>query len=130
MRHLNTLGLALAFALVACGGGTTTTETVTMNAQGSSGQSGTAVLTDNGNGTTTVKITTMGGSDTGMQAAHIHTGTCGSNGAVMYPLTSLAQGTSSSTVMASLSALTGGKYYINVHNSAALTTIQTCGNIQ
>ncbi len=107
-----------------------TSETVVMNAIGGSGQSGTAVLTDNGNGTTTVKITTTGGTDAGMQAAHIHIGTCGSNGAVYAALTSLQAGASTTTVAFPLSSLIGGKYYINVHNSANVATIQTCGNIQ
>lgn len=129
MRHKYAIGLALSFALAACGS-SQMSETITMMAQGSSGQSGTAVLTDNGDGTSKLTVTTTGGTDTGMQASHIHVGTCGSNGMVMYTLTSVSQGSSTSTVMAAYSSLTGGKYYINVHNSANLGTIQTCGNIQ
>jgi hypothetical protein len=130
MRHKSTFGAALAFALCACGSSAPPPETVTMMAQMSSGQSGTATLTDNGNGTTTVKITTTGGTDTGSQAAHIHSGTCGSNGNVYQPLTSVQGGTSMSMVPVGLANLQGGKYYINVHNSANAMNIQTCGNIQ
>jgi hypothetical protein len=129
MRSKHALGIMLSFALASCGGGTTT-ETVTMTAQMSSGQSGTAVLTSTSAGGTMVVITTTGGTDTGSQPAHIHTGTCGSNGAIFVPLNNVSQGTSTTTVSNALSTLTGGKYYINVHNSANLATIQACGNIQ
>jgi hypothetical protein len=107
-----------------------TMETVVLTAQAGSGQSGTAVLSDNANGTTTVKISTTGGTDVGMQPAHIHVGVCGSNGPVWTPLASVQGGMSTMTVPYALSALTGGKYYINIHNSAMVATIQSCGNIQ
>jgi hypothetical protein len=125
------LGFAFAIGLAACGGSSTpnATVTVTLNAQGSSGQMGTAVLADNGDNTTTVTITTNVSSDTGTQPAHIHVGTCGSNGNIFTPLASVQNGTSSMKVPYALSSLTGGKYYINVHNSANIGTIQACGNI-
>ena len=132
MTPRNTLGLVLAFALAACGSGSNPNSTVnvTLNAQGNSGQMGTAVLADNGDNTTTVTITTNVSSDTGSQPAHIHVGTCGSNGNIFTPLASVQNGTSSMKVPFALSSLTGGKYYINVHNSANIGTIQACGNIQ
>jgi hypothetical protein len=120
----------LSLGLVACGSSNPTPETVTMMAQGSSGESGTAVLTSTSSGGTMVVITLTGGTDTGAQASHIHNGVCGSNGSIAVPLNSVQGGSASTTISNSLSSLMGGKYYINVHNSADLNTIQTCGNIQ
>jgi hypothetical protein len=123
------LGSMLSLVLCACGGGATS-EVVTLAAQMGSGESGTATLTDNGNNTTTVVIAVSGGSDTGSQAAHIHTGVCGSNGPIYAGLNNVQGGTSTSMVAYTLSSLQGGKYYINVHNSANIANIQSCGNIQ
>lgn len=114
--------------LCACGNTSGSSVTVTLMAQMGSGQSGTAVLTDKGN-TTDVVITTAGGTDSGSQAAHIHTGTCGSNGAIAYPLNNVQGGTSTTTINVKLSSLTGGRNYINVHSSADIANIQACGNI-
>jgi hypothetical protein len=99
-----------------------------MMAQMTSGQSGTAVLTEKGDSTQVV-ISTSGGADTGAQAAHIHTGMCGSNGPILYPLNNVQGGTSTTTISAKLSTLTGGKTYINVHSSTNVANIQSCGNI-
>lgn len=121
------LGIA-AVALTACGNSSGATVTIQMMAQMSSGQSGSAVLTDKGQ-QTDVEIVTTGSTDTGMQASHIHTGVCGSNGAIFLPLNNVSNGHSLTTVNATLSSLTGGRYYINVHNSGNINNIQACGNI-
>ncbi|MFO0578777.1 MAG: CHRD domain-containing protein [Polyangia bacterium] len=120
--------LGLPLILAGCGDSGGSTIAVTMMAQMSSGQSGTAVLTDKGDSTQVV-ITTSGGSDSGAQAAHIHTGVCGSNGPILYPLNNVQGGSSTTTVNAKLSTLTGGKTYINVHSSTNVANIQSCGNI-
>jgi hypothetical protein len=104
-------------------------EQVQLNAEMSSGQSGVAVLNSACVGTTMVQITTTGGTDMGSQPAHIHIGTCGSNGNILTVLGIVQNGTSTMKVPYPLSSLTGGKYYINIHNSANLGTIQSCGNI-
>ena len=130
-KHIFGLGFALVLAATGCGSSVnSSTQTVTMSAVGASGQNGTAILLDNGNGTTSVTLATSGGTDSGSQAAHIHTGTCGSNGPVYAPLSNVTNGGSQSTVTYSLSTLTGGKYYINIHNSVTAATIQACGQIQ
>lgn len=120
--------MGLPLALAACGDSGGSTIAVTMTAQMSSGQSGTAVLTDKGDSTQIV-ITTSGGMDAGAQAAHIHTGTCGSNGPILYPLNNVQGGSSTTTLTTKLSTLTGGKAYINVHSSSNVANIQSCGNI-
>ncbi len=129
MSQKYTLGIALAFALTACGSAVNS-QSVMMTAVGGSGQMGTALLTQGAAATTLVVISTSGGSDSGTQAAHIHNGVCGSGGTVFTALSSVTNGSSSSTISYALSALTGGKYYINVHNSADPAKIQACGQIQ
>ncbi len=133
MSHKFTFGIGFAFAIALAGCGSSvnsSTQTVTMQAVGASGQNGTAILLDNGNGTTSVTLATTGGTDSGSQPAHIHTGTCGSNGPVYAALTNVNNGGSQSTVNYTLSTLTGGKYYINIHNSVTNANIQACGQIQ
>ena len=126
------LGTLLSFGLAACGDTTPpggATSTASLSAVGTSGESGTAILTDKGNNMTLVSATASGGTDTGVQSAHIHVGACGSNGAVLVALNNVQGGVSSTTVNFALSMLTGGKYYINVHNSINAGTIQACGLI-
>ena len=128
-KHIFGIGFALALALTGCGSAATS-QTVAMMAIGSSGPSGTAVLTDNGNSTTSVALATTGGTDSGAQAAHIHTGVCGSAGPVYAALTNVQSGVGTSTVAFPLSGLTGGKYYINIHKSSDPSVIQACGQIK
>lgn len=125
------LGCALVIALTGCGSSVnSSTQTVTMNAIGGSGQMGTAVLVDNGNGTTSVTVSTTGGTDSGAQPAHIHIGVCGANGMIHKGLTNLTNGASVSMVNVDLASLTGNKFYINIHKSSDLSVIQACGQIQ
>lgn len=128
MLHLSLLGTLAMLGLCACGNTVGSSITVTLMSQMGSGQSGTAVLTEKGESTDVV-ITTAGGTDSGTQAAHIHSGTCGSNGSILYPLNNVQGGTSTTNVNVKLSTLTGGKTYINVHSSANVANIQACGNI-
>ncbi len=106
------------------------TVTVTLQEQNNSGQQGTATLVDAGNGKTTVTINLSNGSSV-PQPAHIHKGTCANlDPKPAYPLTSVVNGASETTVDASLSELTSEQYAINVHKSAAeVTTYVACGNI-
>lgn len=99
--------------------------------------SGTAQLSLTGT-TLTVKITLSGLEPNSSHAAHIHTGSCESQGAVMYPLNNItadASGNASSTtVINNVSSIPASGWYVNVHHSTALTT-QTgfdpiaCGNV-
>lgn len=106
------------------------TVTVKMNALNKSGESGTATLTQVGNG---VKVdVTIKGAPATDQPTHIHPGTCAKlNPAPEAPLTPLSNGRSV-TVLAGkkLSQFTGGKFAINVHKSANdLKTYVSCGVI-
>jgi len=90
----------------------------------------------------TVKITLTGLEPNSMHAAHIHSGSCESQGPVVIPLTPIAadaSGNATETTTVNLTTLklptvppTG--WYVNVHHSTALST-QTgfdpiaCGNV-
>ena len=96
-----------------------------------SGVSGTATLTDNGDGTTTVDIEVDGAS--GDHPAHIHEGTCDDlDPNPLYPLANIdADGISSTEVDASLEDLLDSPYAINIHLSADnIATYVACGNIE
>lgn len=131
-----------AFALLGAGcgengnegaGGTTGrngTLTVELKEQNDSGQSGEASLTELDDSTTRVDLT-LSNPPSEMQPAHIHEGSCKSlDPRPAYPLQSLADGTSTSEVEASLEELRGGDFVINVHRSVAESEIYVaCGAI-
>lgn len=106
------------------------TVTVKMNALNKSGESGTATLTQVGNG---VKVdVTIKGAPATDQPTHIHPGTCAKlNPAPEAPLTPLSNGRSVTVLSGKkLSQFTGGKFAINVHKSANdLKTYVSCGVI-
>lgn len=88
---------------------------------------GTAQLMLSGN-KLTVKLTLSGLEPNSMHAAHIHSGSCESQGPVVYPLTSVtadASGNASDTTTVTITGLptipTTG-WYVNVHHSTALST--------
>jgi CHRD domain len=99
--------------------------------------SGTAQLSLTGT-TLMVKLTLSGLEPNSAHAAHIHSGSCESQGAVVYPLTTvMADASGSATVMTTInnvSSIPGSGWYVNVHHSTALST-QTgfdpiaCGNV-
>lgn len=86
---------------------------------------GTAELTLNGS-TLTVKVTVSGLVPNSEHANHIHLGSCTMQGKVLYPLTKLvadASGTATATTtITGVSSLPSSGWYVNVHNSTALTT--------
>jgi hypothetical protein len=104
--------------------------TVKMAALNGSGETGTATLSDMA-GKTKVVIKLTGESASGSQPAHIHPGTCAKlNPAPKYLLKNVVGGTSTTVVDAPLASLLGGKFAINVHESAAnLQKYVSCGNI-
>jgi hypothetical protein len=77
-----------------------------------------------------VTISTAGGFDAGSQPAHIHTGTCGSDGPIFAALGYVQGGTSTMTVPFTLATLSGGTHYINIHSAANPAMIQACGQIK
>lgn len=102
---------------------------VTLNSAppASAGQAamGTAQLTLDGS-TLTVKVTVSGLAPKSEHANHIHLGSCTMQGKVLYPLTKLvADASGSATATTSISGVTSlpsSGWYVNVHNSTALTT--------
>ena len=102
---------------------------ITLNEQNASGQSGAALLTDLGDGTTRVVLSAPG-SFVNPQPAHIHSGTCENLGGVVHPLANVEGGSSDTVVNASLQSLTAGTFAINIHMSAEQSDVYTaCGNI-
>lgn len=134
----------LAFAVAGCGGddegdgeaaapATTAAEeggiTVDLGEQNSSGESGTATLTADGEQTVVVIALTGAPADT-PQPMHIHSGTCAELGDVVYPLTNVEGGASETTVAAPLADLQAAAFAINVHESEeAIQNYVACGDI-
>lgn len=105
--------------------------TIQLGALNNSGETGTAVLTDMGNGQLKVDVTITGEPAGASQPEHIHTGQCGPTlGGVVYPLSPLVDGKSSTTITATLSSLMDGNHALNGHKSTAeISTYVYCGNI-
>ncbi|MGA8535015.1 MAG: hypothetical protein WB615_12985 [Candidatus Tumulicola sp.] len=104
--------------------------TVTLNAQNASGEDGSATLTQTPDGVQVVVSVKNAPSDA--QPAHIHPGTCDKlNPAPQYPLTSLANGSSTTLLKGvTLDQLLASPMAINVHKSTSdLGTYVSCGNI-
>lgn len=102
-----------------------------LNEQNNSGESGTATLTDLGDGTTRVDVTVQNEPAGASQPMHIHQGTCANlNTAPAFPLNNLEKGTSSTVVTTTLQALLASPYAINGHKSAAEISVYVfCGDI-
>jgi hypothetical protein len=100
-----------------------------MNAQNSSGEDGTATLTAVTGGVQVVVA--LKGAPATAQPAHIHNGTCTNLKGVVYPLTNVTAGNSTTVVKGvTIDQLLKGPYAINVHKSASdLATYVSCGNI-
>lgn len=65
------------------------------------------------------------------QPAHVHEGACPGVGAVKYPLTSVVDGKSTSTVNTTLNELLSGKYSVNVHKSTSEAGVYVaCANLK
>jgi hypothetical protein len=129
-RSLAALAAGMLLFLAAPAGAATTTLNVTINAQNSSGEAGTAVLTQTADGVQVV--VTLKGAPADAQPAHIHAGTCDKlNPAPMWPLTSLTKGTSTTVVKGTtIDEMLKTPYAINVHKSTSdIGTYVACGNI-
>lgn len=103
--------------------------------EGGGDQSGTATLTAvNGQTEVVVDIAPSPEGADVEQPAHIHSGNCDalpdSLGAVEYPLENVVDGSSTTTVDASLDSLQSGDFAINIHESGdAVGVYVACGNI-
>lgn len=96
------------------------------------GQSGTATFSENASGKLVVMLALAGGTFTAPQPTHIHFGSCPNVGDVKYPLTSVVNGQSVTTLDVSWDDLvkTGEKLALNVHKSGAESKVYTaCGNL-
>lgn len=104
--------------------------TITITTQNNSGQSGSATLTDLGNGQTKIVVTTTSPT-AALQPIHIHEGTCSNlTPQVKYPLTNMTDGKSETTVNATLSSLLASPFAINVHKSQQEAAVYVaCGEI-
>jgi hypothetical protein len=102
--------------------------TVTLESVNDSKESGTATITEE-NGQTKVVISLTGYTENVVQPAHIHLGECPGVGAVKYPLTSVTNGTSVTTLAVTLEQLKKElPLAINVHKSATeVSTYTACG---
>jgi hypothetical protein len=132
MKRLSLLLMPLVLVTVAqlSAAAATSTLTINISAQNSSGESGTATLTQVG-ADVKVVLAIKGAPATTPQPAHIHDGTCANLGGVAYPLSNVVNGASTTTVKGvTIDKLLGGKYAINVHESAAnLSKYVACGEI-
>jgi hypothetical protein len=139
MKAARTLLACTVFALVAvaiaaCGGGSAGGDertTVPLAELVGSGQSGTATLTPDGDGSTRVVIR-VGNPPEAAQPAHIHPGTCGDLDPLpAYPLEPVTGGGSTTTISASLQELRSGRFAVNVHLSEEeIRTSVACGDIR
>jgi hypothetical protein len=125
---------ALVLAVAACGGGSGGGDealTVQLAEHVGSGQSGTATLTPDGDGATTVVIR-VANPPKAAQPAHIHPGTCGDLDPLpAYPLEPVTGGTSTTRISASLQDLRSGRFALNVHLSEEeIRTSVACGDIR
>ena len=126
------VGAALAVVVGACGGGgAAATKTVSLATLNGSGVSGTATLTDAGNGQTQVviKVDAAGNAD---MPAHVHPGTCATlDPKPKYPLSDVKDGASTTTIAVALADLTKSAFAVNLHKSADdIKTYTACGDIK
>ena len=108
--------------------------TVDLAERNRSGVTGTAVFTDNGDGTTRVRLQLQGGGMGTPRPAHLHDGTCeGTVPTVRYPLENTAGGRSVSTLPASIDELLAQKLFLNVHSKVSkvytLSPVIACGDL-
>lgn len=102
---------------------------VTLNAQNNSGQKGKAVLRASGDNTV-VTISVTPSPSGASQPAHIHAGTC-PPGKVDFPLTSVVNGQSVTTVKAKLADILSETRAINIHKSGKEASVYTsCGALK
>ncbi|MBP6098420.1 MAG: hypothetical protein KA477_00385 [Candidatus Levybacteria bacterium] len=105
-----------------------TSDSIILEEQDDSNQSGTVMLGES-DGKATVSVRILGSSEKA-QSAHIHNGSCAYPGAVKYPLTTLADGSSKTTLDISQQQLLWGlPLAVIVHASATDETVVACGDL-
>jgi hypothetical protein len=107
----------LVLVLAACGGQQTESRTLQLETLNDSGVTGTAVLTDNGDGTTRVAVEVDAAGHPDMPA-HIHPGTCTNlTPQPRYPLQNAIDGVSETDIDVPLEELFAGGLALNLHAS-------------
>ena len=104
--------------------------TVVLKPVNNSDEAGTAILEEE-NGQTKVEINLTGFTKDIVQPAHVHIGVCPGVGSVKYPLTSITNGESTTTLPVTLDQLKKElPLAINIHKSASEVSVYTaCGPI-
>lgn len=98
--------------------------------QNSSGQNGIVTFEPLDN-QTVVKIKSIGYPEEISQPAHIHTGTCGNPGEIKYPLVSLGNGESETTIPIDIENFRKSSLILNVHKSNEEINIYvSCGTVR
>jgi hypothetical protein len=111
------LVLGLALALSACAASQADGRTVQLETLNDSGVTGSAVLTDLGDGTTRVEVDVDPAGHPDMPA-HIHPGTCENLvPQPLYPLDNVVDGQSETEIDVTLEELFAGGLALNLHNS-------------
>jgi len=132
MRRL-VISLLGLFAVVACGGGTTSSTAspsptpsikFTMIAQNNSGVAGTGeVIKASGSFTVTIKLTGMPANSS--HISHVHTGSCAKPGGIAYALSQvIADSSGAATVTSTVPVeflIPAGGWYVNVHHGPDFT---------
>lgn len=112
------LAALLLVLATACAGPQESSRTVQLETLNLSGVTGTAVLTDLGDGTTHVTVEVEPGEYPDMPA-HIHPGTCADLvPQPTYPLANVVDGSSETDIDASLEDLFAGDFALNLHASS------------
>lgn len=98
--------------------------------QNDSAQTGTAVITDIGNGKTRVTIRISNPPQNGVQPAHIHSSLCETIGGVLHSLNNVVGGYSETVLLVPYATImTQTPFSINVHKSSSdLATSVACGD--
>lgn len=96
-----------------------------------SGVSGTGTITDNGDGTVTVRVK-LENDPGGVHPEHIHEGVCtGTIPTVRYPLNDIRNGKAVTTIEASMADLSKTPLYVNIHESKEnLARVIACAPIE
>ncbi|OGM24175.1 hypothetical protein A2627_04765 [Candidatus Woesebacteria bacterium RIFCSPHIGHO2_01_FULL_39_28] len=105
-------------------------KTLNLSAENKSGESGTATLKEV-NGKVVVSLSLTGFPKNVAQPTHIHVGSCPGVGAVKYPLTSVTNGVSETTLNVTMAQLTRElPLAVNVHKSSTQSGVYvSCGQL-
>ena len=128
----------VTFALAGCGGGgaggnagSAQPIEVAFEPQGEFGQSGSATINSVGDGQVNIVVEVVSAvTELEVQPAHIHEGTCAdTDAAVAYELFDVVQGIGAGTVDVDIDTLTASPHFVDVHKSAEMDTVVSCGEI-